>query len=444
MKLIAINPKFYFREGWNVFDFLIVSLSLIEIGLDGVRGLSVLRSFRLLRVFKLAKSWPTLNLLITIMGKTLGDLANLTFILGILIFIFAVMGMQLFGSNYLKKAHEFKNETLPRWNFTDFMHSFMLVFRILCGEWIETMWDCMKVSGFVCVPFFISTVVIVHIVMLNLFLALLLSSFGASNLSSPTSESADTKKLQEAFDRFARAHRWLKNRALVLFKRFRKKPSKLRVLNKSTELPSDLENGQVMRKKKAKNIKSEPNQLDLIVNDRHDSKAIFKNKAIEVLQTIRITQAMKAMKQDNLIASIKSNLVNKYDNDWSSQPKPLDCTQSCLLLDGSSKTIAAPKSIIKQTIYNNSEISENLEQPRYFNYIQSEDIISNGYPEECLSDFWYVKFPCCLKETPFWSKWRTLRSKCFKMVEDKYFETLIITLILLSSLTLVSKPISCC
>lgn len=53
-----------------------------------------------LRVFKLAKSWPTLNLLISIMGRTIGALGNLTFVLCIIIFIFAVMGMQLFGKNY--------------------------------------------------------------------------------------------------------------------------------------------------------------------------------------------------------------------------------------------------------------------------------------------------------------------------------------------------------
>ena len=56
-----------------------------------------------LRVFKLAKSWPTLNLLISIMGRTVGALGNLTFVLCIIIFIFAVMGMQLFGKNYTGK-----------------------------------------------------------------------------------------------------------------------------------------------------------------------------------------------------------------------------------------------------------------------------------------------------------------------------------------------------
>ena len=171
-----------------------------------------------LRVFKLAKSWPTLNLLISIMGKAMGDLGNLTFVLAIIIFIFAVMGMQLFGKNYDEFSYRFNGGIVPRWNFKGFMHSFMIVFRVLCGEWIDSMWNCMRVSGATCVPFFLATVVIGTLVALNLFLALLLSSFGASSLSSPSTDSADTKKLQEAFDRFSRAHKWIKRRLIALFK----------------------------------------------------------------------------------------------------------------------------------------------------------------------------------------------------------------------------------
>ncbi|KZS07171.1 Sodium channel protein, partial [Daphnia magna] len=208
-KLIAISPKFYFREGWNIFDFIIVFLSLLELGLEGVSGLSVLRSFRLLRVFKLAKSWPTLNLLISIMGKTVGALGNLTFVLCIIIFIFAVMGMQLFGKNYIDNVDRFPDKELPRWHFMDFMHSFMIVFRVLCGEWIESMWDCMLVGDSTCIPFFLATVVIGNLVVLNLFLALLLSSFGASNLSAPQVDN-DTNKLTEAFNRISRFKRWVR------------------------------------------------------------------------------------------------------------------------------------------------------------------------------------------------------------------------------------------
>lgn len=53
-----------------------------------------------LRVFKLARSWPTLNTLIKIIGNSMGALGNLTLVLAIIVFIFAVVGMQLFGKNY--------------------------------------------------------------------------------------------------------------------------------------------------------------------------------------------------------------------------------------------------------------------------------------------------------------------------------------------------------
>ena len=47
LKLIAMDPYYYFQEGWNIFDGFIVSLSLMELSLADVEGLSVLRSFRL-------------------------------------------------------------------------------------------------------------------------------------------------------------------------------------------------------------------------------------------------------------------------------------------------------------------------------------------------------------------------------------------------------------
>lgn len=50
MKIIAMSPKYYLQEGWNIFDFIIVALSLLELGLANVSGLSVLRSFRLVSI----------------------------------------------------------------------------------------------------------------------------------------------------------------------------------------------------------------------------------------------------------------------------------------------------------------------------------------------------------------------------------------------------------
>ena len=48
-KLVAMDPFYYFQVGWNIFDSIIVTLSLVELGLADVQGLSVLRSFRLVR-----------------------------------------------------------------------------------------------------------------------------------------------------------------------------------------------------------------------------------------------------------------------------------------------------------------------------------------------------------------------------------------------------------
>ncbi|XP_039410868.1 sodium channel protein type 2 subunit alpha-like isoform X3 [Corvus cornix cornix] len=169
LKIIAMHPFYYFQVGWNIFDSFIVTLSLVELFLSNVDGLSVLRSFRLLRVFKLAKSWPTLNMLIKIIGNSVGALGNLTLVLAIIVFIFAVVGMQLFGKSYKECVCKISSDCeLPRWHMHDFFHSFLIVFRVLCGEWIETMWDCMEVAGqAMCLTVFMMVMVIGNLVKLD-------------------------------------------------------------------------------------------------------------------------------------------------------------------------------------------------------------------------------------------------------------------------------------
>uniref|UniRef100_W5KY02 Sodium channel protein n=1 Tax=Astyanax mexicanus TaxID=7994 RepID=W5KY02_ASTMX len=210
LKLVAMDPYFYFQQGWNIFDGIIVCLSLMELGLSNVEGLSVLRSFRLLRVFKLAKSWPTLNTLIKIIGNSVGALGNLTLVLAIIVFIFAVVGMQLFGKNYQDCVCKISIDcSLPRWHMKDFFHSFLIVFRVLCGEWIETMWDCMEVAGQpLCILVFMLVMVIGNLVVLNLFLALLLSSFSSDNLSAPDDD-GEMNNLQIAIARIHSGLTWL-------------------------------------------------------------------------------------------------------------------------------------------------------------------------------------------------------------------------------------------
>jgi voltage-gated sodium channel type IV alpha len=55
---------------------------------------------RLMRVFKLAQSWDTLRRILAIIISTLGALANLTVVLLIIMYVFAVLGFQLFSNTY--------------------------------------------------------------------------------------------------------------------------------------------------------------------------------------------------------------------------------------------------------------------------------------------------------------------------------------------------------
>ncbi|XP_050422865.1 LOW QUALITY PROTEIN: sodium channel protein 60E-like [Adelges cooleyi] len=184
-KLIALSNEF-FNCGWNIFDMIIVTASLLDLSFEMIDGLSVLRCLRLLRVLKLAQSWTTMKVLLSIIISTIGALGNLTFVLIIIIYIFAVIGMQLFSKEYTPE--KFYPDPVPRWNFSDFFHSFMMIFRILCGEWIEPLWDCMKAEeeeGFgICFAVFLPALVMGNFMVLNLFLALLLNSFNSEELKS--------------------------------------------------------------------------------------------------------------------------------------------------------------------------------------------------------------------------------------------------------------------
>ncbi|KAM9700242.1 sodium channel protein type 4 subunit alpha B-like isoform 1-T2 [Menidia menidia] len=61
-----------------------------------------------------------------------------------------------------------------------------LVFRVMAGEWLETLWDCMEVSGpGSCLAFYTPMVLLGNLLMLNLFLGLLLGSAHFALLTAP-------------------------------------------------------------------------------------------------------------------------------------------------------------------------------------------------------------------------------------------------------------------
>ncbi|XP_071889966.1 sodium channel protein type 5 subunit alpha isoform X2 [Anas platyrhynchos] len=460
-KVIALDPYYYFQQGWNIFDSIIVILSLMELGLSSMGNLSVLRSFRLLRVFKLAKSWPTLNTLIKIIGNSVGALGNLTLVLAIIVFIFAVVGMQLFGKSYMDNVKKISTTgNLPRWHMNDFFHSFLIIFRILCGEWIETMWDCMEVAGQpLCLLVFLLVMVIGNLVVLNLFLALLLSSFSADNLSAPD-EDGEMNNLQLAFARINRGLQYVKRttwdfccNVLRHPKTTAEKKAMMKLAAQNTGALNNCVNSHTTAEfgKDMENHKENHTEDGMNKNgDKHlgitDNDDFMTNPDLSICVPIAVgesdieeedeeqstftemeqqekqlqlrgqrCQSPGARSQNSEICEELSEL--HMDKQLKAEPPPpvgqkeLD---EISLSEGSTVDLTNPAELLEQI----PEFAEELMEP--------EDC----FPEVCVRFF-----PCCSVDiSKFPGKiWWRLRKTCYRIVEHNWFETFIIFMILLSS-----------
>eukprot|EP00063_Salmo_salar_P053834 XP_014028669.1 PREDICTED: sodium channel protein type 1 subunit alpha-like isoform X6 [Salmo salar] len=418
-KIIALDPYCYFKEGWNIFDGIIVSLSLMEIGLANVSGMSVLRSFRLLRVFKLAKSWPTLNMLIKIIGNSVGALGNLTLVLAIIVFIFAVVGMQLFGKNYRDCVCKISTDcTLPRWHMHDFFHSFLIVFRVLCGEWIETMWDCMEVAGqSMCLIVFMMVMVIGNLVVLNLFLALLLSSFSADNLAA-TDDDSEMNNLTVAIGRIHQGIAFVKALVCRSFHSIclRKKKGSLDDLHR-TNYNSNHTTVEIM--KDPEYVKDDNGTTGgvgmgvgsnaagkYIVNDNTDYMQFIHNPSLTVTVPIAVGESD--------FENLNTEDFSSYSSDIEGSKEQLAKDRPLSSSEGSTVDIRAP---------GEREGSVDMEP--------EESMEAEG----CFTDGCVRRFQCCQVnvEEGKWKMWWTLRKTCFRIVEHNWFESFIIFMILLSS-----------
>ncbi|XP_026537111.1 sodium channel protein type 8 subunit alpha isoform X2 [Notechis scutatus] len=409
LKLIAMDPYYYFQEGWNIFDGFIVSLSLLELMLADVEGLSVLRSFRLLRVFKLAKSWPTLNMLIKIIGNSVGALGNLTLVLAIIVFIFAVVGMQLFGKNYKECVCKISPDCdLPRWHMHDFFHSFLIVFRVLCGEWIETMWDCMEVAGqAMCLIVFMMVMVIGNLVVLNLFLALLLSSFSADNLAA-SDDDGEMNNLQISVIRIKKGIAWTK----IKVHDFVQTHFKQREADEIKPLDE-------LYDKKMNCIANHTGaDINREIDYQKNGNGTTSGIGSSVEKYIIDEDHMSFINNPHLtvrvpIAVGESDFENLNTEDFSSDT------------DGSKEKLDDTSSSEGSTIDIKPEAEEvPVEAP--------EEYLD---PDACFTEGCVQKFKCCQVgiEEGLGKSWWNLRKTCFLIVEHNWFETFIIFMILLSS-----------
>nr|XP_033965376.1 sodium channel, voltage-gated, type I-like, alpha isoform X6 [Pseudochaenichthys georgianus] len=415
-KIIAMDPYYYFQEKWNIFDSIIVSLSLMELGLENVNGMSVLRSFRLMRVFKLAKSWPTLNTLIKIIGNSVGALGNLTLVLAIIVFIFAVVGMQLFGKHYKDCVCKIsENCILPRWHMNDFFHSFLIVFRVLCGEWIETMWDCMEVAGTTkCIIVYMMVLVIGNLVLLNLFLALLLSSFSSDNIAG-VEDDTDMNNFQVAIGRIHNGIAFVKSLLRsscnsVCLRRKKGEDKTLDELHKPLG-PNGVPNHTI------KDFSKNGNG-DVTGVDKNGDKYIVSSKSDDSIMSFIHNPSLTVTVP---IALGESDFENLNTEDFSSL---------------SSDIVGCPEIVEDDDQVSSSEGST-IDGLPGGEGVESVDFESEEFaePDACFPDRCVRKYQCCQVnvEVGWWKVWWTLRKTCFRIVEHNWFESFIIFMILLSS-----------
>jgi hypothetical protein len=189
VKLVGIGLKEYVRDKFNLFDALIVILSVVDnimfyaVGRKASGGgVMILRSIRLLRVFKLARNWKSLRYLISKMMNTLPNLASFGLLLFVFLIVFVILGLQFFpGAVYLDENDKIVDADRgdpPLNNFENLYNATTTVFTLMMTDnWNTVMYQYYRTLGIPAQIYFVGTVVVLNIVLLNLFLALFFESF---------------------------------------------------------------------------------------------------------------------------------------------------------------------------------------------------------------------------------------------------------------------------
>ncbi|XP_055631874.1 muscle calcium channel subunit alpha-1 isoform X2 [Toxorhynchites rutilus septentrionalis] len=204
-KLAAFRFKNYFGDAWNVFDFIIVLGSFIDIvysevnvskGMKGgssIISINFFRLFRVMRLVKLLARGEGIRTLLWTFIKSFQALPYVALLIVMLFFIYAVIGMQVFG----KIAMDDETSIHRNNNFQTFPQAVLVLFRSATGEaWQDIMLDCSTRPGEVncdprsddagslegcgsniAFPYFISFYVLCSFLIINLFVAVIMDNF---------------------------------------------------------------------------------------------------------------------------------------------------------------------------------------------------------------------------------------------------------------------------
>ena len=94
-RLYALGLRF-FRSGWNIFDFVIVGISLVPAG----AGFSVLRALRILRVLRVVSVTPSLRRVVDGLGRALPGMGSVFLLILLIYYIAAVIATKLFAASF--------------------------------------------------------------------------------------------------------------------------------------------------------------------------------------------------------------------------------------------------------------------------------------------------------------------------------------------------------
>ncbi|EDO36844.1 predicted protein [Nematostella vectensis] len=180
MKLIGLGFYGYIKDAFNIFDGTIVIISVVELFGDDDSGISVLRSFRLLRVFKLVRFLPALRRQLLVMIHTMDNVMTFLALLVIFMFTASILGMNLFGGKYRFPNDEGVMET-SRANFDDLFWAIVTVFQVLTQEdWNIVMYDGMRATSKWAGLYFILLMTIGNYILFNLLVAILVEGFASA------------------------------------------------------------------------------------------------------------------------------------------------------------------------------------------------------------------------------------------------------------------------
>ncbi|XP_075381899.1 voltage-dependent P/Q-type calcium channel subunit alpha-1A isoform X4 [Mycteria americana] len=195
LKIMAFGVLNYFRDAWNVFDFVTVLGSITDILVtefgNNFINLSFLRLFRAARLIKLLRQGYTIRILLWTFVQSFKALPYVCLLIAMLFFIYAIIGMQVFGNIGIEEEDD-ESAITQHNNFRTFFQALMLLFRSATGEaWHEIMLSCL--SGKPCDQnsgikedecgnefayfYFVSFIFLCSFLMLNLFVAVIMDNF---------------------------------------------------------------------------------------------------------------------------------------------------------------------------------------------------------------------------------------------------------------------------